>query len=66
MSRASSAGLVFTVSVVLLLGGVTQGRAQLEGFEIVDVARVWSGHPVNFALETVDDRQYVAFYDDER
>ncbi|MDH3744724.1 MAG: BNR repeat-containing protein, partial [Acidobacteriota bacterium] len=45
---------------------VTPSRAQLEGFEIVDVARVWSGHPVNFALETVDDRQYVAFYDDER
>ncbi len=35
-------------------------------FEIVDVAPVWSGHPVRFALETHGGRQYVAFYDAKR
>ncbi|MEI6240938.1 MAG: BNR repeat-containing protein, partial [Planctomycetia bacterium] len=28
----------------------------------VDVAPVWAGHPVGFALLTLPDRQYVAFY----
>lgn len=31
-----------------------------------DVAPVWSGHPVGFALLTHGQRQYVAFYDAER
>lgn len=35
-------------------------------FESLDVAPVWSGHPVHFAIETVDRWQYVAFYDAER
>ena len=34
--------------------------------QVVDVAPVWSGHPVRFALLTDRDRQYVAFYDAER
>ena len=38
----------------------------LEVVERVDVAPVWSGHPVGFSIETADDRQYVAFYDNER
>lgn len=32
----------------------------------MDVAPVWSGHPVGFALLTHDDHQFVAFYDAER
>jgi hypothetical protein len=32
----------------------------------MDVALVWSGHPVGFALLTHKDRQFVAFYDAER
>ncbi len=31
-----------------------------------DVASVWSGHPVGFALLTHAGRQWVAFYDDQR
>jgi hypothetical protein len=31
-----------------------------------DIAQVWAGHPVGFALFTQDDRQFVAFYDAER
>ena len=34
--------------------------------EKVDVAPVWSGHPVRFALLTEGERQFVAFYDAHR
>jgi len=37
------------------------GRVRID--EVVDVAPVWSGHPVRFALLTDRNRQYVAFYD---
>lgn len=32
----------------------------------IDVAPVWSGHPVGFALLTHGERQYAAFYDADR
>jgi hypothetical protein len=34
--------------------------------EKVDVAPVWAGHPVRFAVETFEDHQYVAFFDPQR
>lgn len=34
--------------------------------ETVDIAEVWSGHPVGFALLTAPPHQFVAFYDAER
>src|SRR5205823_12233165 len=34
--------------------------------EALDIAPVWSAHPVGFALLTHGDRQFVAFYDVER
>jgi hypothetical protein len=34
--------------------------------DAIDVARVWAGHPVGFALLTQGDRQFVAFYDADR
>ena len=34
--------------------------------ETVDVAPVWSGHPVGFCLVTRGDAQYVAYYDKDR
>ena len=34
--------------------------------EVVDVAQVWSGHPVHFDLVTHGDHQFVAFYDADR
>jgi hypothetical protein len=33
---------------------------------MLDVAPVWSGHPVGFALLTSGKRQFVAFYDSQR
>lgn len=33
---------------------------------VIDIAPVWSGHPVGFALLTGGSRQYVAFYDADR
>ncbi|HEX9621447.1 MAG TPA: BNR repeat-containing protein [Polyangiaceae bacterium] len=51
-------------------GGATgsggTGGASTPIAEVVDVADVWSGHPVEFALLTRGDRQFVAYYDDER
>ncbi len=32
----------------------------------IDIAPVWAGHPVGFALLTHGDRQFVAFYDAQR
>jgi len=32
----------------------------------IDVAPVWAGHPVGFALVTAGDRQAVGFYDADR
>jgi hypothetical protein len=34
--------------------------------EVVDIAEVWSGHPVGFSLLTAPPHQFVAFYDDQR
>jgi hypothetical protein len=34
--------------------------------QVIEVAPVWSGHPVRFALLTHPPHQYVAFYDAER
>lgn len=34
--------------------------------EVIDVAPVWAGHPVGFALLTRGDQQFVAFYDEQR
>ena len=34
--------------------------------ETIDIAPVWSGHPVEFALLTQGDQQFVAFYDAQR
>ncbi|MCX7726019.1 MAG: hypothetical protein N2053_04130, partial [Chitinispirillaceae bacterium] len=34
--------------------------------EELNIARVWAGHPVNFAIKTVKDFQCVAYYDTAR
>lgn len=46
-----------------------RAAALVPGDEVVgsvDVASVWAGHPVGFALLTLPDRQYVAFYAADR
>ena len=42
------------------------GAAEQRPLPIVDVASVWSAHPVGFALLTAGQRQWIAFYDAER
>ncbi len=52
------------VSLALALAiGVSDQPQVVENLEI---AKVWSGHPVGFYLLTVGDHQYVAYYDAER
>lgn len=55
--------------VLLLATGHPQTAGAAPTPEIVstiDVAPVWAGHPVGFALLTATDRQYVAYYDADR
>jgi hypothetical protein len=51
-------------------GGVAPAAAgatgRVSGIAAIDVAPVWAGHPVGFALVTAGDRQYVAFYAADR
>ncbi|GHB70649.1 BNR repeat-containing protein [Persicitalea jodogahamensis] len=44
--------------------GFCQKRPNAEGFEIIPVAKVWSGHSVGFDLLTTDKFQYVGYYDE--
>jgi hypothetical protein len=74
--RLLAVSRVFTARVASVAGGLglslgiaLPGLASTEGaprLEKVDVAPVWSGHPVRFALETTEDHQYVAFFDPQR
>ena len=49
-----------------LLAGTAFGQAKLERVERLDVAPVWSGCPVGFAMLTHSNRQFLAYYSDER
>ncbi len=64
--RESAKSLAITaawgIQALLLLNPAAAGA----GLESVDVASVWAGHPVRFALETSGEWQYVAFYDSKR
>jgi hypothetical protein len=49
-------------------GTAGSGSAGMPGViaEELDIADVWSGHPVGFYLLTRQNRQFVAFYDEDR
>jgi hypothetical protein len=49
---------------LLTLTGAAHAAWDVTG--ILDVASVWAGHPVGFALLTEPPHQYVAYYDAER
>ena len=53
---------------LFVLAGTISSPAQIvyELVERIDVEPVWSGHPVGFALITVENIQFVAYYDAER
>jgi hypothetical protein len=57
---------VVTAGALALIGALLIAGPLAADLDRVSVAPVWSGHPVNFAIETVGGRQYVAFYDSER
>ena len=44
----------------------TAASREPEVEEAVEVAKVWPGHPVGFALLTSPPHQYVAYYDEDR
>lgn len=50
----------------LFLGAAPEHAAAEQVVTALDIAPVWAGHPVGFALLTHGRRQYVAFYDDQR
>jgi hypothetical protein len=52
------------VLLILSIWNASAGAAAVR--KVIDVAPVWSGHPVGFALLTKDRTQFVAFYDAER
>ena len=47
-------------------GGPPDAAPGLRVLETLDVADVWSGHPVSFSLVTHGDQQFAAFYDADR
>lgn len=59
-------GALLMVAWVAWLAGPGAVQAQPVDLDSVDVAPVWSGHPVTFAIETANERQYVGFYDAQR
>lgn len=54
----------FLILIAILL--TQPAHATWDTASVLDVAPVWSGHPVGFALLTDPPHQYVAFYDAER
>ena len=59
---------VFSLFILAMVWGMTPAAvAQTYGvLERLDIAPVWSAHPVGFALLTHGGQQYVAFYDVDR
>jgi hypothetical protein len=56
---SSSALCIFAVSAAII-------ASQLQQTEKLDIADVWAGHPVNFALRTDQKLQCVAYFDKSR
>jgi hypothetical protein len=56
----------FGFAICLLLLTPLAPAAESVVRRVVDVAPVWSGHPVRFALLTSGARQFVAFFDADR
>lgn len=54
-------GMLLWLSVLAL-----SFAAEPKVVSVLDIAPVWSGHPVGFDLLTTSGRQFVAFYDDQR
>ncbi len=57
---------VIAVVAVSVPAGICAEKPGPEVVECIEVAPVWAGHSVGFALLTHDQDQYVAFYDRDR
>ncbi|HEX2958220.1 MAG TPA: BNR repeat-containing protein [Chitinispirillaceae bacterium] len=60
---------LFTVCLycaVVCSFGPSYATAELVQSEKLDIAKVWAGHPVNFAIKTLNNFQCVAYYDTTR
>jgi len=56
----------FTSGGTLTSGGSSASSTAPSAVETLDIANVWSGQPVFFALVTRNDQQFTAYYDDQR
>jgi hypothetical protein len=56
-------GLMFVRFALAASMALACAAQDLTVARVIDIAPVWAGHPVGFALLTHKDRQYVAFYD---
>ena len=60
---------VFSLSVIAIFLSSLRAGAEAtseSAEEVIEVAPVWSGHPVGFYLLTQPPHQYIAFYDADR
>jgi hypothetical protein len=67
--RFSPARLLFPTLVLCGIGASFLPSLLAEAPPIIErqeIAKVWSGHPVGFAFLTEGERQYAAYYDEER
>lgn len=55
-----------SLAVLLFLAGVAFAQTSWKIEQSLDVAPVWSGHPVGFSLLTAGEQQFAAFYDADR
>lgn len=58
--------VLVSLGLASAVAATAETPAEPEIVSAIDVAPVWAGHPVGFALLTTGDRQYVAFYDADR
>lgn len=54
------------VSLAIILTIAAPAAEPTKVVRMIDVAPVWSGHPVDFALLTTDEHQFVGYYDAQR
>jgi hypothetical protein len=69
MPRFPAARLLLRVSIVVAIATAAAAGAAAAATRVgrvIDVAPVWSGHPVGFSLLTRGQTQLVAFYDAQR
>jgi hypothetical protein len=61
--RSALIAFLFLLSPVI---AIAAGETEFKVDSTLDIAPVWSGHPVGFCLLTHGENQFVAFYDDQR